>query len=259
MVHSLLAPEPKRTGDAHPLRAALAVTVTGYVVLVVAMLAIGLVLTHVLDDSVGRWDTSVNRWFVDRRTATWNDITGVATFMINTEQAIGLAALICGVLALRKRWREAAMIVLALSLELVVFLSVTFVVARPRPDVVRMNDTPATSSFPSGHTAAATVLFFGLVIIAWCCTSRTWVQVLALVFAVVATTAVGFGRVYRGLHHPSDVIAGAVLGAACLCVSILAVRAWVRDSGRARTLDEAELSAAPGLAAPADAPATALP
>jgi membrane-associated phospholipid phosphatase len=210
MVHSLLAPEPKRTGDAHPLRAALAVTVTGYVVLVVAMLAIGLVLTHALDDSVGRWDTSVNRWFVDRRTTAWNDITGVATFMINTEQAIGLAALICGVLALRRRWREAAMIVLALALELVVFLSVTFVVARPRPDVVRMNDTPATSSFPSGHTAATVALWCGLALgLARTCPGHP-LRVLSWVLAVVFPVFVLCSRLYRGMHWPTDVAASVI-------------------------------------------------
>ena len=121
----------------HPLRAALRVTLLGYVVLVAALLAIGFTLTHLLDSPVGHWDTSVNRWLADHRTPAWNSITNVATWMINTVQAIVLAAVIAAVLALRKRWRQAAMIVLALCLEFLVFISVTFVVRAGRGRTLR--------------------------------------------------------------------------------------------------------------------------
>jgi membrane-associated phospholipid phosphatase len=220
------------------LKHAAAIVACGYALLVVVMLAIGFTLTH-LDSSVGRWDESVNRWFANHRTDTWNSITGVATWFVNTVPAIGLAVVITAALALRARWREAAMLWIALSLELLVFLSVTFVVARPRPNVVRLNSTPSTSSFPSGHTAAATVIFAGLAIIVLCCTARSLVRALALVFAVLAATTIGFARVYRGLHHPTDVLAGALLGAGCLLVAVIAVRAvGLRKSGA-----EAEQSA----------------
>ncbi len=37
--------------------------------------------------------------------------------------------------------------------------------------------------------------------------------------------AVGFARVYRGMHHPTDVVAGALMGVAVLAVALVAVRA----------------------------------
>jgi len=196
----------------------------GYVVLVAALLLVGFTLTHPLNGYVGKWDESVNRWFVDHRTARWNTTTAAATWVVNTVPAIGVAAVITAVLAAFKRFREAVMLLIALALELLVFLSVTFVVARPRPNVPRLNATPSTSSFPSGHTAAATVLFAGLAIIVTCCTANMASRVIACIFAVVATIAVGFARVYRGLHHPTDVVIGGLLGAACLIVAIQAVR-----------------------------------
>jgi membrane-associated phospholipid phosphatase len=222
---SLLVPDPDRAQQTpRNLKRAAVVVAGGYVVLLLSMLAIGFALTH-LDSSVGRWDESVNRWFANHRTPTWNSITGVATWFVNTLPAIGLAIVITVVLALRSRWREAMMLWIALPLELLVFLSVTFVVARPRPHVVRLDSAPATSSFPSGHTAAATVIFAGLAIIVLCCTGRSMVRVLAFIFGVLAATAIGFARVYRGLHHPTDVVFGALLGAGALCVAIVAVRA----------------------------------
>jgi len=46
------------------------------------------------------------------------------------------------------------------------------------------------------------------------------------VAAAVLPVAVGFSRVYRGFHHPTDVIFGYVLGAAVIWVAFLAVRRW---------------------------------
>jgi undecaprenyl-diphosphatase len=126
-----------------------------------------------------------------------------------------------------------------LLVEITVFLSVTFVVARPRPAVVRLNSTPATSSFPSGHTAAATVLFVGIAIIVLGCTPRVWLRVAAWLLAVVTVANVAFARVYRGLHHPTDVMVGALFGLACLAVAALAVRAATRDAHAGDLTDRA--------------------
>ncbi|HET9730362.1 MAG TPA: phosphatase PAP2 family protein [Acidimicrobiia bacterium] len=219
---SILAPSAPADRPFSVRRGALVVGV-GYLALVALMLIIGTALTHI--GPLERWDESVNRWLAGHRTSGWNEVTKVTTWFVNTLPAIGLAALISAMLALRKRIREAVMLITALVLEVLVFLSVTWVVDRPRPDVVRLNATPSTSSYPSGHTAAATVIFAGLAIIIFCCTRKLWVHVLFFVGAIAVASLVGFARVYRGMHHPTDVFAGAVLGAGCLVVAILAVRA----------------------------------
>jgi membrane-associated phospholipid phosphatase len=217
----------------HPFRRALAVTAIAYAVLTAAMLGIGFLLTDLLDGSVGRWDEHVNRAFVHQRTGTWNDVTKVATSSLNTEPVVVAVVVLVAVFALLRWWREAAAIAIAMTLEITVFLSTTFAVGRPRPSVPRLNDTPATSSFPSGHTAAATVLFTTIaVIVAWH-TERRTVRAVAWIAAALAIVAVAVGRVYRGLHHPTDVIAGVVLGVACVIAALWAVRAAYREAGAA--------------------------
>jgi undecaprenyl-diphosphatase len=228
-LRSILEPVPSsRNVDGpppHPARAALVVTAIGYVLLTAVMLAIGFLLTHALDGSVGRWDNHVNRWFVEQRSAGWDHVTAAATWMVNTLPVVVLATVVVAFVAYRRRLREAAFLTIALLLEITVFLSVTFVVDRPRPNVPRLNATPTTSSFPSGHTAAATVLFAGIALVVTCCTPNKLARALSGVIAFAIVLTVGFGRVYRGLHHPSDVFAGALLGAACLTVAAVAVRA----------------------------------
>ena len=233
------APEAAAAG--HPHRKSLAIVAVGYGTITVVLLGIGMLLTHPLAHSVGGWDERVNEYFAARRTPVWNDITNIATAAFNTLPVIVAAAVLVAFLLVRRHVREAAFITLGLLVEITVFLSVTFVVARPRPDVVRMNSTPATSSFPSGHTAAATVLFVGIAVIVTCCTTRVLLRAASYVLAVAVVIAVGFGRVYRGLHHPTDVFVAVFFGLACLVVAGLAVRAhgdaWRADQKKRRNGD----------------------
>jgi undecaprenyl-diphosphatase len=92
--------------------------------------------------------------------------------------------------------------------------------------VPRLGSTPTTSSFPSGHTAATLVLY-GAIAIFVSATVRTLVwRALAWLAAALFPVVVGFSRVYRGFHHPTDVIFGYLLGAAVLWVAFLAARRW---------------------------------
>jgi len=134
-------------------------------------------------------------------------------------------------------WSDVATLLIGLLLEITVFLSTTFVVDRPRPHVVRLNSTPSTSSFPSGHTAAATVLFAGLALILGRHVEHRVVRAGVWALAVLVVALVAFSRVYRGLHHPTDVIAGVLYGAGCLVAGSQATeRSAARVTGRDATV-----------------------
>lgn len=111
--------------------------------------------------------------------------------------------------------------------------------ARPRldgvPAVRQLSTQPQTTSFPSGHSASAFAFAAGLAL-----ESPGWGAVVAPVAASVA-----FSRVYTGVHYPSDVVAGAVLGVAAGFV----VRRLARDAQEARVVpgDERSAAGAPAL------------
>ena len=135
----------------------------------------------------------------------------------------------------RRRW-EALFLVVALCLELATFLTVNSLVDRPRPDVVRLGSLPSTSSFPSGHTAAMVALYGGLAVVISVRFRSRIVRFASWIIALLATAAVGLARVYGGMHHPSDVVAGALLGFAVLGVAIVAVRAGQRAAAERQRL-----------------------
>jgi undecaprenyl-diphosphatase len=195
-----------------------------YVVLTPFFVALGLLTVHVLaHGGIGHWDVSVNRWFAHHRTHGWNSATSLGSQIASTQTVIAIAALAVLILAIKHCWRDAALLLTGLVLEVSVFVTTTLFVDRHRPPVPKLDAAPPTSSFPSGHTGAAVVLYTTLAIIV---TMRLRQRILSAVLWVIAAltpVAVAFSRLYRGMHHPTDVIAGALLGLACLYVAHRAV------------------------------------
>ena len=200
-------------------------TIASFAVMGVFMVALGLLITHVLEHgSIGVWDHHVSQWFDNHRSSYWNGITGDLTDMADKFEIAGVAAIVTIVLLIRRWGRHAFLLVAGLAVELSVFLTANKIVARPRPPVIHLGGTPSTYSFPSGHTAATIVLYGGIAVIVMVATTRWWPRVVMWTLAVVLTVAVGLSRVYRGEHYPTDVMAGFLLGAGSLVAGVFIIR-----------------------------------
>lgn len=212
----------------HPAAAVLSVLASGYLLMSIVFVGVGLVITHQLG-FVTRWDDRVVRGFADHRTTSLNHWAGDATNVADTVGILVVLLLATIVLLLlRYRW-EALFLIVTLALELSTFLTVNSFVHRPRPAGPRLGSLPSTSSFPSGHTAAMIALYGGFALLL-SARFRGWLVVLfSWMIAVAAAAVVGVARVYSAMHHPSDVIAGAVLGFAVLAVAAAAVRVGRRS------------------------------
>jgi undecaprenyl-diphosphatase len=101
-------------------------------------------------------------------------------------------------------------VVLAFALELPIYYFVKQTIRRNRPftslNGIQNRIIPSDQfSFPSGHTAAAFIM----------------ATLLASFFPAAAlpvylwASLVGLSRVYLGVHYPSDILAGVVMGSAC--------------------------------------------
>jgi len=96
---------------------------------------------------------------------------------------------------------------------------------RARPDVLYDGiASPGFHSFPSGHTSKTTAVY-ALLVFLWLRRSRSpleWLLGLAVLLFIL--TVVPLGRMAMGVHWPSDVIGGFVIGAAWMAILAWALR-----------------------------------
>lgn len=198
--------------------------VGAWAVLVALFAGIGeLVVGSGRDNAIVDTDRRVAEWFVPRRTERLDSLSWLGSMLADTVVKIVVTAVIVGVMLwLWRRWFEPLIVATALILEASAFITITTLVGRPRPDVPRLESSPVNSSFPSGHTAAAAAYFAIVLVVAWR-SRRVWLPVVLTVLVVAVVAAVGGGRMYRGMHFLSDVLAGVVLGAASVALAVLIV------------------------------------
>ncbi|MEV1044376.1 diacylglycerol kinase family protein [Streptomyces sp. NPDC049916] len=176
-------------------------------------------------------EDAVNEGLEDARTATLTTASTIASALGDTSTVVGLTLLCCLALVLVPRlpmWRETIFLAVAVSLQSLVFLLITTSVDRTRPDVERLDASPPTSSYTSGHTGAATALYAGLAALVLSRVRRPWRVPLAALLLLLPLL-VGLARLYRGMHHPTDVVGGMLNGALSVLVvsrAVLAGHSW---------------------------------
>jgi len=146
------------------------------------------------------------RELLDRVTAPLSWYSGVPQTIANG------AAWCAATWVLTRDGRSAIAPGVALALETACFVASGALVGRPRPQRVWRPEQPhATSSFPSGHTAAAVALHTTLADLLDARGVRG-ARALGPVLRYGIPGAIAFSRIYRGQHHISDTVAGVVLG-----------------------------------------------
>jgi len=198
------------------------------------MVGLGYLVTEVLPSTaIGKWDAEVPRRLVEYRQQDGVSESKLITSLSETPTIVALTALAAAVFRWKfGRWRESLVVIYAVVGETGIFMATTLLIDRPRPNVPKLDAAPPTSSFPSGHTAAA-VCFYGAIaaIIIWH-TRHRWIKVVAVVVSAAVPLTIGGSRVYRGMHYPTDVLVGGLLGAIWLTVVLVYVR--THDAGGRR-------------------------
>jgi undecaprenyl-diphosphatase len=95
---------------------------------------------------------------------------------------------------------------------------------RARPRIILDGRTaPPLHSYPSGHVALA-IAAYGLLAYLWIRASKSWLERATAVLLTIAIVFItGFARLRLGVHWPSDVIAGWIIGTAWLAVVLRAL------------------------------------
>ncbi|MDB5417929.1 MAG: putative phosphatidylglycerophosphatase [Phenylobacterium sp.] len=158
------------------------------------------------------------------------DVTALGSFTVLTLVTI-VAAL---AFVLHRKLRHAAVFVVAVLVAQMGSEQLKNLYGRPRPDLVPHATYVYSASFPSGHSMLSATVYLTLAALIATLEPRRATKVLAFAVAVIVMIAVGFSRVYLGVHWPSDVLAGWCAGAGCALAAwaaLISLTKW-RDGGR---------------------------
>lgn len=133
---------------------------------------------------------------------------------------------VAGFLALSRNWGLALFTVAASLGGLALSSALKYLIDRPRPELVPREALTFTSSFPSGHSMMAAVIYLTLAALVVRLMERKRLKGYALAVALALALLVGLSRVYLGVHWPSDVLAGWAAGAGWALACWLAAR-WL--------------------------------
>ncbi|MET7344006.1 diacylglycerol kinase family protein [Streptomyces sp. NPDC087866] len=167
-------------------------------------------------------EDKVNEGFEHLRTGPLTDVSFVASEAGNTLTIIAITVLVClGLVVIPRlpKWRQAVFLAVGVSLQSLVFLVITICVDRDRPDVDRLDASPPTASYTSGHTGAATALYAGLAVLALLPGGRSRRHKVLAGLLLLIPVLVALARLYRGMHHPTDVLGGMLNGALSLLIA----------------------------------------
>jgi len=178
-------------------------------------------------------DHTIPHWFAAHRTASLTPWSGLFSTLGATQAILIVAVATCvAFLAVTRRWRPAAFVAVVMFGELGAFLAAAAVVKRPRPDVTHLDTHLPTSAFPSGHEAATCCLYIAIAILV-IGHFRGWWRWLFLIPAVVMPVMVALSRLYRGEHHPTDLLASVLFAGLWLTAATLLIKPN-NDDGRLR-------------------------
>jgi membrane-associated phospholipid phosphatase len=213
-------------GDRHPVVAFFAALVPAYLLLAIASIVAGFLVTDVLlaADGIQSLDERFPRWLAGERTEGLTDASWVGSELSGGYVIPAVIGLVGLVMVVQRKWRIAAFVLFAVAVESGTYRATTLFVERRRPEVERLESLPVDASYPSGHTAASIALYSGIALLL---TSRLaqgpW-RVLVWVVALAIPPIVALSRIYRGMHHPVDVLAGVPIGIAAIIVVLFACR-----------------------------------
>lgn len=185
---------------------------------VLAFLVLTFVLAFLFGGPENIVDVAMIRESFGIRTA-YPNLTALMIALTHSGSAyvtFGLGGAVTLWLLLRGAYRHALLLTIVVVGERLTMDALKILVGRPRPSIDAHPVATHSSSFPSGHSANTMAVFLAIALIAAPARYRRH----AVTAAVVMSLLVGATRPYLGVHWPSDVIGGWVLGLIAVWIAI---------------------------------------
>jgi len=186
---------------------------------------------HVNSGSTQAFDEAVLRWIADHRSPTLEPVVVEITFLGTGTVVMMIVAVSALFLWLTTHRYSAVLLIIATFGGILLNGLLKMGFGRPRPQLFDWGTHVVSSSFPSGHAMSAAVVYGTVAYLAARLQKRHWHRVVTMLCAVILIVLIGATRLYLGVHYPSDVIAGVIIGLAwaAFCMATLeAIQLYAR-------------------------------
>lgn len=197
--------------------------VAGIVIAIAGTLAFAELGEYVREGGTQKFDVAVLQWIGQHHTPLLTSAaveltylgTGTVVLMV-----VGVAALF---LWHTEHKHSARLLLAAVAGNILLNGALKLVFHRPRPEVFAWETIAVSSSFPSGHAMSATVCYGTVAYLVARLQKHHWSRALTLTGAVILIFLICVTRLYLGVHYPSDVLAGMLVGLAwaAFCMATL--------------------------------------
>jgi undecaprenyl-diphosphatase len=197
--------------------------VAGAIIAIVATMGFAELAEHVLAGGTQAFDVAILQWLHAHQSPLLTSIMVEMTYL-----GTGTVVLtVVGVTALflwHTEHKHSARLLLAATIgNILLNGALKLVYHRPRPSVFAWQTTAVSSSFPSGHAMSATVVYGTVAYLLMRLQKHTWAKMMTLSGAIILILLICLTRLYLGVHYPSDVLGGIIVGLAwaAFCMATL--------------------------------------
>lgn len=196
----------------------------GFVFAAIILAVLGWLVTGPYKGVVSGFDSNLRYTMRQIQSPMWTAVFLAVTKLGSTIYLIIIGCAVGSILLFSRMFRSLLLFIIAMAGQAALDHSSKWFFARPRPASLISYKAVESSSFPSGH-AIASLCMYGM--IAWIVTRElenpavkiaVWISTALLVFLI------GTSRVYIGVHNPTDVVAGFLVGSIWLVAVMSADR-----------------------------------
>jgi undecaprenyl-diphosphatase len=196
---------------------------SGAAIAIVCTYAFAKLAGHVQSGSTQAFDDAVMRWMAAHQypliAQTMLEVTALGTGAV-----VAMVVFVGAMFLWLNKHKHSAILLLVANFGGIILnnlLKLGF--DRPRPQIFKWGTYAASSSFPSGHAMSSVIVYGTVAYLAARLQRRAASRILTLTFAALVIILICVSRLYLGVHYPSDVAAGLIIGLAWagFCMAVL--------------------------------------
>jgi undecaprenyl-diphosphatase len=188
--------------------------VVGVLIAIAGTLAFAELGEWVRKGATQQFDTAALQWIGRHHTPLLTQIATELTYLGTGSVVLAIVAVAALFLWHTEHKHSARLLLAAVAGNILLNGMLKLSFSRPRPDVFAWQTHAMSFSFPSGHAMSATVCYGTVAYLVMRLQKHRWSRVLTGTGAVILILLICATRLYLGVHYPSDVIAGMLIGLA---------------------------------------------